>query len=65
MQKGAIMERATTGIAAVGVTFPAWEAELHHIGALASTMVPIVSVAWLLVQIGVFAWRNFKGSNHG
>lgn len=66
MPKGAIaVERATTGVAAIGITFPAWEMQLHHFGSLAGTLVPILSASWLAVQIAAFVWRQIVAAWHG
>lgn len=56
------MTKTTNGVAAVGLTFPAWENHLQHAGAVAASMVPILSALWLAVQIARFvqAWRAAK-----
>jgi hypothetical protein len=64
MLKGNFMDRTTTGVATVGVTYPAWETQLHHFGEVAAIMVPILSALWLAVQIVAFIIRQIRGTSH-
>ncbi|NBZ87917.1 hypothetical protein [Stagnihabitans tardus] len=60
--KGQALNRVTNGVAAAGVTLPAWEVHLQHAGVIAASVVPILSALWLAVQIVRFvqAWRAAK-----
>ena len=49
--KGAMMERTTSGVAAAGVMMPAWLPELDKASVTAAQLVPILSAAWLAIQI--------------
>lgn len=55
--KGAMMDRATSGVAAAGVTMPAWLPELDRASVVAAQLVPILSAAWLALQIVRFLAR--------
>lgn len=56
MTRGEILDRATTGVAVGGVTMPAWWPSLHQVSEVAGQLVPVLSVAWLGVQI--FEWAR-------
>ena len=51
MRKGAVLDRVTNGVAVGGVSLPVWEQHLVHIGAIATALVPILSAAWLAIQM--------------
>ena len=50
-RKGAVLERITNVVAVGGVTYPGWEAQLQHVGAMADALVPILSASWLVLQM--------------
>lgn len=60
MTRGHLMDRATTTLAAGGVTMPAWLPDLDRASAVAAQLVPILSAAWLVLQIVRFfvRWRR-------
>lgn len=46
-----------TNITAVGAsTSPLW---LHNMSDVATTVLPIAGLAWLLLQAGVYIYKNF------
>jgi hypothetical protein len=58
MNKGHALDRITNGVAGVGLTMPAWERELIHMGEIATALVPILSALWLAVQILGYARKR-------
>lgn len=50
------MIKTTNGVAAAGVTLPVWLPKLETASAVAGHLVPILSAAWLVLQIGRFLW---------
>lgn len=50
------MKKATDGVAAVGVVMPAWLPKLDSASVIAAQLVPILSAAWLALQIVRFVW---------
>lgn len=50
-RKGAVLERITNVVAGGGITYPYWETQLQHVGAVADQLVPILSAAWLVLQM--------------
>lgn len=60
MTRGALMDRATTGLAAGGVTMPAWLPDLAHASVIAAQLVPILSALWIGLQIVSFCVRRWR-----
>ncbi len=54
------MNRATDGVAAAGLSMPAWEGVMQGASHWATLAIPILSAAWLLVRIARFVadWRK-------
>lgn len=48
------MRRATDGVAGLGLFTPAWLPKLETASQVAAHLVPILSAAWLALQIGRF-----------
>lgn len=51
MNKEAVLRRVTDGVAVGGVTLPAWWPSLAQVSDIAAQLVPIMSAAWLAVQL--------------
>lgn len=62
MQREAGMRRATDGVAAVGLTMPAW---WHDVSMASALIVPVLSALWLTVQIARFLWQWRKDAKGG
>lgn len=59
MKKEVILERVTNVVAGAGVTYPAWEQNLIHAGEIAEALVPMLSAAWLILQIVGYARKRW------
>lgn len=60
MTRGAILDRATTGVAVGGVTLPAWWPSLQQVSEIAGQLVPVLSALWLGLQIVSFCLRRLR-----
>lgn len=56
----AAMVKTTNGIAAAGISLPAWWPSLEATSSVAAQYVPILSAVWLFVQIvrQLAKWRD-------
>ena len=54
------MEKTTSGMAVAGVTYPAWQHGLDQAGAVAASLVPILSALWLAVQLVVYVRKQWR-----
>ncbi len=54
------MTKTTTVVAGVGLTMPAWWPSLFETSSWAAQIVPIVSLIWLVLQIGRFVARSAR-----
>lgn len=61
MTREAGMRRATDGVAGLGLFTPAWLPKLETASTVAAHLVPILSAAWLALQIGRFLWTWWRG----
>lgn len=59
------MTKATTVVAAGGVTMPAWWPTLPEASNWAAQMVPVLSAVWLLIQIVGWMRRQWRDSEEG
>ncbi|KAB6717701.1 hypothetical protein C8029_04060 [Roseobacter sp. TSBP12] len=62
------MTKATNALSVGGVTLPAWWPTLDHASTVAVKMVPILSALWLIMQMYVFArkqWRAYRKDEGG
>ena len=55
-----IMVKVTNGVALGGLASPAWLPSLESVSQFAGLMVPLLSAAWLLYQIGRTIIRDIK-----
>lgn len=54
------MRRTTDGVAGAGIAMPLWFPSLEDVSGVAAHLVPILSAAWLTVQIVAYIrarWR--------
>lgn len=51
MKTDLMVNRATSGLAALWLAFPGWNDALAQASQIAGLLVPILSVIWLAVQI--------------
>lgn len=54
------MVKVTNGVALGGIASPAWLPALENLSQIAGLMVPLLSAAWLLYQIGRAVVRDIK-----
>lgn len=54
------MKRATDGAAIGGLAMPVWLPSLDQVSTVAAQLVPILSAAWLAVQILAFIKRRLS-----
>jgi hypothetical protein len=60
-----ILRRVTDGVSLGGVTSPLWRDGLDMASGIAVSLVPILSAAWLAVQIARFVIEWRRGAKHG
>lgn len=63
--KGAVMDKATTGLAGAWVASPLWWDWLYQASQVATMLAPILSVAWLGLKLVRFVsdWRGGRKSH--
>ena len=57
MKHEAVMTKVTSGVAVAGVTSAWWPPSLADVSGLAGHLVPILSAAFLVVQLARFLWQ--------
>lgn len=56
-----IVQNTTTGVAVAGATSPLWLWDIMQQGALWATVgLPIVSILWIMIQIGWFVYSKYR-----
>ena len=55
-----ILVKTTNLVAAAGVATPVWLPWLEHVSQFSATIIPILSVLWLLLQIWRFLWPKIE-----
>lgn len=56
----AALKRATDGVAVGGLSMPVWFPSLETVSNVAAQLVPILSAAWLAVQIIAYVRKRFR-----
>lgn len=57
----AVIDKTTTTVAAGAVASPIWLPSLAEVSSTAAQWLPILGVAWLIVQMIVFLYKSFRG----
>jgi len=58
----ALSDKAATNIVAAGMTgSPLWLPALKQTSEIAGYLVPILGAAWLIIQIGAWAVKKWRG----
>jgi hypothetical protein len=60
-EHGGVIVKSTNVVAAFGVTLNSWLPSLEETSRIAGLLVPILSAAWLILQMGLLARRTWRG----